>query len=139
MIGLPKNKALTRDPERGKVAGVCAGIADYFGIEVWLVRIVTASMIILTGFTGIPLLLYLVAWCVLDKKSASYDDEDPVLQSHFHRDVGIKNYAWQQGKTAHSAVKDLESRYQRLEQRLQHLETHVTSQQFDLRREIDSL
>ena len=30
---------LTRDPDKGKISGVCAGVAEYFGIELWLVRI----------------------------------------------------------------------------------------------------
>ena len=36
-------RELLRDDRNGKIAGVCAGIADYFGWELWLVRVVTIS------------------------------------------------------------------------------------------------
>ncbi|MGL5769984.1 MAG: PspC domain-containing protein, partial [Plesiomonas shigelloides] len=37
------NGNLYRYPREGKVAGVCAGLAHYFGIEVWLVRIMVIT------------------------------------------------------------------------------------------------
>ena len=33
------SKELYRDTRNGKIGGVCAGIAQYFGIEPWIVRI----------------------------------------------------------------------------------------------------
>ena len=38
-------RTLYRIPQSGKVAGVCAGIADYFNFETWLVRVAAASKI----------------------------------------------------------------------------------------------
>ena len=35
--------SLYRDTENGRIAGVCAGIAEYFKIETWLVRILTVT------------------------------------------------------------------------------------------------
>ena len=32
----PSPNKLYRDPVKGKVMGVCAGVADYFGVEVWI-------------------------------------------------------------------------------------------------------
>ena len=32
-------KTLFRDPKNGKLGGVCAGLAEYFGVEIWLMRI----------------------------------------------------------------------------------------------------
>ena len=43
------------DKEHGKFLGVCAGIADYFGVDVSLVRIGTVIATIVTGW---PLLIY---------------------------------------------------------------------------------
>lgn len=31
-----RKRELYRDHQNGKVAGVCAGLADYFGWEAWL-------------------------------------------------------------------------------------------------------
>ena len=42
-------KELLRDDRNGKIAGVCAGLADYFGWELWLVRVVALASVLL-GF-----------------------------------------------------------------------------------------
>lgn len=48
------------------IAGVCAGIAEYFGWDVTLVRIVYALATLLTAFCGV--ILYLVMWIVMPQK-----------------------------------------------------------------------
>ena len=63
-----KGKQLRRSREDRVVAGVCAGLADYFGIDVYIVRLVFAGLAILGG-TGI--LLYLVAWLILPEEGES--------------------------------------------------------------------
>jgi phage shock protein PspC (stress-responsive transcriptional regulator) len=50
-------------PQYGRlVAGVCVGLADYFGIDPTLVRLAFA---LLTVFGGFGVLLYLCAWIVI--------------------------------------------------------------------------
>ena len=56
------SKTLERKREGRMVAGVCAGIGDYFGIDVNIVRLIFAVACIF-GFMGA--LVYLVAWAVL--------------------------------------------------------------------------
>ena len=46
----PRPSRLYRNTERGKICGVCAGFADYFGISVFVVRIV--AVIALFMFTA---------------------------------------------------------------------------------------
>lgn len=41
MAGLDLSKKLWRIPQQGMVKGVCAGIAQYLGVPVKLVRIIT--------------------------------------------------------------------------------------------------
>jgi phage shock protein C len=49
------------DKRNGKLAGVCAGIADHFNIDVTVVRIATVlGTILLWG--GLALLYVLIAW-----------------------------------------------------------------------------
>jgi len=52
-------KKLFRDPEDKKLAGVCAGIAKYFGVDVAVVRILFLVSIFIGGF---GILLYIVLW-----------------------------------------------------------------------------
>lgn len=61
-------KELLRDDRNGKLAGVCAGIADYFGWEVWLVRLIVVTSVLL-GLGGLLPVLYVAAWFILEKKS----------------------------------------------------------------------
>ena len=44
------------------VAGVCAGLAAYFGIDATLVRLAFA---VVTVFGGLGILLYLCAWVII--------------------------------------------------------------------------
>ena len=45
-----EGRNLYRDPQRGKIAGVCAGLAEYFGVETWIVRLLAISGLIFAGF-----------------------------------------------------------------------------------------
>ena len=47
------------------VAGVCVGVAGYFGIDATLVRLAFA---LLTIFGGAGVLVYLVAWIVIPEE-----------------------------------------------------------------------
>lgn len=58
-------KRLYRPHEGRVVAGVCAGLAVYFGIDPTLVRLAFA---LLTIFGGAGILLYLCAWIVIPEK-----------------------------------------------------------------------
>ena len=60
-----------RDEENGEVAGICAGLAAYFGIQdvVW-VRIL---FIILFFSGGLSILIYLVLWAIIPQAKTSAD------------------------------------------------------------------
>ena len=53
---------LTRSEENGKIAGVCAGIAEYFRVDETLVRAALVVFTLLGGW-GIP--LYAILWLVM--------------------------------------------------------------------------
>ncbi len=78
------NKVLVRSRDGRMLAGVCAGVADYFGVDVTLVRVLWAVVSVLTGGAGV--LAYLAAWAIIpdeDRKSPS--DENI---------VSAKQHAW---------------------------------------------
>jgi len=58
-------KRLYRLREGRVIAGVCAGLAAYFGIDPTLVRLAFA---LATVFGGIGILLYLCAWIVIPEE-----------------------------------------------------------------------
>ena len=66
---------LYRDPDNGKISGVCAGIADYYSWDVTLVRIVTVILAI--SFTFVTVALYIIGAVFLQPKPRNlYDDQD---------------------------------------------------------------
>lgn len=58
-------KRLTRS-DNGMIAGVCAGIAEYFDWDPTLVRVGYILMSIFTVFSGV--IAYLILWLVVPKK-----------------------------------------------------------------------
>jgi phage shock protein C len=58
-------KRLVRPRADRKIAGVCAGFAEYFDVDVTLVRLVWL-FIVLVGGTG--LLVYVIAWIVMPEE-----------------------------------------------------------------------
>jgi phage shock protein C len=66
MNGGNGTKVLVRSRKGRMVAGVCAGVADYFGIDVTLVRVIVAVISVITGGAGV--LAYLVAWVIIPEE-----------------------------------------------------------------------
>ena len=63
--GSSGGKRLLRIRQGRIVAGVCAGLGAYFGVDVNLVRLAFG---VLTVFYGLGILLYLVAWLILPEE-----------------------------------------------------------------------
>lgn len=65
-------KRLTRDVRNKKIAGVCAGIANYFDIDPTIVRLIWGVAFFVYGIGFIP---YLILWFVLPED----DGDDDVI------------------------------------------------------------
>jgi phage shock protein C len=71
-------KRLLRRRDGRMVAGVCAGLAAYFGIDVNLVRL---GFGIFSIFYGLGILVYLIAWAILPEE----DEGSSILESFLKR------------------------------------------------------
>jgi phage shock protein PspC (stress-responsive transcriptional regulator) len=71
-------KRLFRIRERRLVAGVCTGLARYFGVDVNLVRLAFG---VLTVFYGLGILLYLIAWAILPEEG----EDGSILESFVNK------------------------------------------------------
>ena len=60
---------LYRSRTNKKIAGICGGVAEYFNIDVTLIRLVWISAII---FAGTGILAYLVCWLIIPKNPNSH-------------------------------------------------------------------
>jgi phage shock protein C len=57
------SKRLVRRTDNKMIGGVCAGVADYFGLDPTLVRVLTVVGAVLG--LGSVVVAYLVAWAVM--------------------------------------------------------------------------
>ena len=69
-------KKLYRNTKDEKIAGVCSGIAEYFGIDPTIVRVIWACAILCAG-SG--LLLYIICAFVMPEKPAEIDQDYPIV------------------------------------------------------------
>lgn len=72
-----KSSRLERDEEKAVISGVLAGMANYFGQDPVLFRVMAIAFLILTGFFP-GILLYLGAWVVMPKKDTHRVDYEVV-------------------------------------------------------------
>ena len=66
----PNEKRLFRDEDNAAIGGVCAGIANYFNVDVVLIRIIFVIILLFAGF-GFP--LYIILWIVIPKAKNTID------------------------------------------------------------------
>jgi len=65
------NKKLYKDKKNEIIGGVCAGLADYFDVDVTLVRL---GMVLLGLMWGAGILLYIVAMVIMPDKTTIIED-----------------------------------------------------------------
>ena len=58
------NKKLQRPPDSAMIGGVCAGIADYFGVDPTWIRLLAVLLIFASGF---GLVAYVIGWVVIPR------------------------------------------------------------------------
>ncbi|MDV5169410.1 envelope stress response membrane protein PspC [Photobacterium rosenbergii] len=127
------NKTLYRDPKNGKLGGVCAGIAEYFGMEIWLVRILTVSAFLL-GVGFFVTLAYIAACFILEKMPEERSQQQTIFREH-----QVKQKPWQAGRPAGQILHNVETELDKMEQDLRDMEAYVTSSAFKVDREFRNL
>ena len=153
-----QRKELYRNPSRGKIFGICAGLADYFGLEIWVVRIIAVSALIF--LPNIVSIAYIIAYFVLEPhpgmatngKGSRFRNsvrDGFTSFSGYHstdKDQNNTDYSsatvqqvWKKGSVTTQNLKHLNKHFKRLENRLQSLEKFVTSKQFQLSKEFENL
>lgn len=111
-----------------KWSGVCAGIADYTGLDVTLVRI---GLVILTFAGGFPwtLIAYWATAKMAPDRPRELDYEDRETAKFWQ---GVR-------RKPTNSIRDVRSKFRELDRRLADVELHYTSQNSVLANEIDSL
>jgi phage shock protein C len=116
-----------RDKRNGKLFGVCAGIADYTGFDVSLVRVCFLAAVFMSGGGVLP--FYFIAALITPTKPLAFDRAD-VEERQF----------WQGVRASPArAARDISSRFKDMDRRLADIESYVTTENRSLAREIEQL
>jgi phage shock protein C len=116
-----------RDKRNGKLFGVCAGIADYTGFDVSLVRVCFLAAMFMSGGSILP--FYFIAAMVTPTKPRSFEATDREEKQF-----------WQGVRASPTrAARDIRSRFKDIDRRLADIESYVTTENRSLAREIDQL
>ena len=118
---------LYRNPRRGMIFGVCAGIAEYFGWDVSVTRVI----VVIGAFFSFPVIciIYLCLGLLLPVRSWSGPEADRV-------DRAVER---QVRSNPHDTLANVRYRFRDLDMRLQRLEKYVTSNRYKLEREFQKL
>lgn len=121
-------RGLRRIPNRGVIAGVLAGIADYLD---WNVRALRVAAIVIFVFSGVfPIVfVYALLWYVMEPEGG----RPSVRAAESTYESGAST------STRTTTMSDLKSRFSGLEQRLGYMEDCVTTKEFELRQELNKL
>jgi phage shock protein C len=116
---------LFRDKEHAILAGVCAGVAEYFGLNRKGVRLVTFLFILFPPFFAFIVISYIVLAIVLPVKPGDlYENSE---QAEFWR--GVSN-------APSDVFGALRHRFRELNHRLEKMEAFVTSREFEIDQEL---
>ncbi len=115
------------DKQNAKWKGVCAGIADYVGIDVLWVRLAVAGLTLVGQQWWIVIAYFVLAWVIDPKPTGLYQDRD---DQKFWQ--GVRS-----NPTRSTA--EVRSKFRELDRRLADIELHYTSRNSALANEIESL
>ena len=123
----PSRTKFYLDKRHGKVMGVCAGIADYTGLDVTLVRIGLVAAVVLGAGAIIP--VYFIAGWIADDQPREVADETKDQRKF-----------WQGVRASPSqSARDIRGRMREIDRRLADIEQFVTTENRSLAREIEEL
>ena len=121
-----KHTTLYRDKQNGKLLGVCAGIADYTGINVMWVRI--AALLLIPMIGPIVLGAYFVSGLMLNKKPP-----------HLYVDADEQKYWQRVRQSPKRTAREIRARMRDIDRRLADVETYYVSSNPRLTAEIERL
>lgn len=140
---------LYRNTREGKIAGVAAGLADHWDIAHWVVRLLWVGAFLFTG--TLALWAYIGAWILLaPRPTRRREDTDPYIDDplddpelemeyderhHHYRPRKVFQYTEPSSVRLRRARERLDAALERVED----MESYVTSRQYQLNKEFSRL
>jgi phage shock protein C len=124
----PSRTKFYLDKRHGKMMGVCAGLADYTGLDVTLVRILLILAIVCGG-AGVLIPAYFITGWIAEDQPRELEASTPE-ETKF----------WQGVRQSPSrTARDIKARFRDIDRRLAQIEHYVTIENRSLAREIEQL
>lgn len=117
---------LYRDKQNGKLMGVCAGIADYTGVNALWVRLGALALLGMTSGGIIP--FYFITGILLNKKPA-----------HLYVDADEQKYWQRVRQSPQRTAREIRARFRDIDRRLADVETYYVTSNPRLSSEIERL
>ncbi|MDX1569656.1 MAG: PspC domain-containing protein [Xanthomonadales bacterium] len=114
-------RRLYRDPNRRWIGGVCAGIAEYLAVPVFLVRLLTIPLL-LSPLCPLTLIAYVICLFKIPVRETHGKPEDPEIEN-FRRSVN---------RAPAATFGQVRHRMREIEHRIRRMEAYVTSAEYEI-------
>jgi len=136
-INAESDRHFYRDRDRAILGGVCAGLADYLGFNLKVTRILAFIAFLMA--MPIAIIVYLAAVFLIPSESRGVKDAEKDRRCH-KRKRRQRKEAKQDIERRQASISDnINQRCESLDERLKHLEKHVTSKRYQLDQELSRL
>jgi phage shock protein C len=125
-VNSPRTTLYT-DKKNGKIMGVCAGIADYTGINVLWVRLGAVCVVAASWGTALP--AYFIAGALLNRKPAEHYVDDKQEQKYWQ---GVR-------QSPKRTAREIRAHFRDIDRRLADVESYYVSNNPRLSAEIERL
>ena len=130
-------RRFTRDTDRAVLAGVCAGIANYFGFNLCATRV----LFVIACFAAmpIPLIAYIAIVFLVPAESSRHGHAVKRESRRRRRRMSRRERAQVAEEEGQQAADAFDERRRSLDERLARIEKYVTSSRYSLDREFRNL
>jgi phage shock protein C len=131
---------LYRNRSAGWIGGVCAGLADHWGVATWMVRLGATAMLIFTG--SLAFWAYVAAWFLMAPRPSQWDqsaDIEVTMEYDEDRHTYRKRTVFHYPDAPSDRLRKAQERLNEALGRVESMERYVTSRRYDLNREFSRL
>jgi len=121
---------LYRNKEEGYIAGVCAGLAEHFDVDNWIVRLIFIAGLIFLN--SLAIFAYVAAWILLAERNEN-SEETYEYDEVRHRYAPKKMFKYSDETSVR--LKRASDRLKKAVNRVENMERYVTSRKFKLDQE----
>ena len=127
---------LYRNSEERKIAGVCAGIAEHFNVDHWVMRVLAVGGLIF--FNSLMLLAYLAGWiCLAPRRHGSASHTRYHYDENLHQDRPVNMFRYPMSSA--ERLQKAQKRMSDVLERVTKMESYVTSRRYELDKEFSKI